>query len=255
MIATFTALLFAHVLADFVLQTGWIHANKHRFGVLLLHGALVLAATQAALGQVAAPEILLLALAHLAIDAIKTHGRFTGPVAFVVDQAAHLASLAALAAWAPGLWADGLYGVLLPDPAQRLLLAAMAVGAGLVLTLRAGDFAIRALIEAQAAPKGTSSPERPCPPQDGLPRGGRTIGYLERLLIFVFVMSGQFSAIGFLVAAKSILRFGTVSNDREATEYVIIGTLASFGWAIAMALGTEALLSLLPPLDSLRPAP
>ena len=93
------------------------------------------------------------------------------------------------------------------------------------------------------------------PTQDGLPRGGRTIGYLERLLIFLLVMAGQFSAIGFLVTAKSILRFGTVSNDREATEYVIIGTLASFGWAIALAMATDSLLGGLPPLETFTPMP
>jgi hypothetical protein len=248
MIATFTALLFAHVLADFVLQTGWIHASKRRAGVLLLHGAIVLATTQAALGQVAAPEILLLALAHLGIDAIKTHGRFTGPGAFLTDQAAHLATLAALAVWAPGLWAAGLHATLLPAPAEALLLHAMALAAGLILTLRAGDFAIRALIEVHPPQAGATTP-----PQDGLPRGGRTIGHLERLLIFLLVLAGQFSAIGFLVAAKSILRFGTVSNDREATEYVIIGTLASFGWAIGMAMATQSLLALLPALAPLWP--
>lgn len=253
MIATFTALLFAHALADFVLQTGWVHANKRRFGVLLLHGALVLGATQAALGQIAAPGILLLALAHLVIDSIKTYGRFTGPVAFLTDQAAHLVTLAALAFWGAGLWAQGFYAEHLPMPAQALLLHAMALATGVILTCRAGDFAIRELIEAQA--KAPRQPGEQPPTQDGLPRGGRTIGYLERLLIFLLVMAGQFSAIGFLVTAKSILRFGTVSNDREATEYVIIGTLASFGWAIALAMATDSLLGGLPPLETFTPMP
>ena len=66
---------------------------------------------------------------------------------------------------------------------------------------------------------------------------------------FLLIMGGQISAIGFLVAAKSILRFGTVSNDRQATEYVIIGTLASFAWAIAATLATQALLAALPGLE------
>lgn len=127
-------------------------------GVLLLHGAIVLATTQAALGQVAAPEILLLALAHLVIDTIKTHGRFTGPGAFLTDQAAHLA---ALAAWAPGLWAAGVHATLLPAPAEALLLHAMTLAAGLILTLRAGDFAIRALIEIHPPQAGaTTAPRR-----------------------------------------------------------------------------------------------
>ena len=55
-------------------------------------------------------------------------------------------------------------------------------------------------------------------------------------------------AIGFLIAAKSVLRFGAVREEARLSEYVIIGTLASFGWAILMAIGTVMLLSALPPL-------
>lgn len=69
------------------------------------------------------------------------------------------------------------------------------------------------------------------------------IGQLERALIFVFVLVQQFSAIGFLIAAKSIFRFGELrdrSNRMEA-EYIIIGTLISFLWAIVAALLTRLL--------------
>ncbi len=77
----------------------------------------------------------------------------------------------------------------------------------------------------------------------GLRGGGKAIGQLERALIFVFVLINQFSAIGFLIAAKSIFRFGELrdrSNRMEA-EYIIIGTLISFLWAIVAALLTRFL--------------
>lgn len=80
----------------------------------------------------------------------------------------------------------------------------------------------------------------------GLRDGGRAIGQLERALIFVFVLIDQFSAIGFLIAAKSVFRFGELrdrSNRMEA-EYIIIGTLISFLWAIAAALLTRLLAGL-----------
>ena len=43
--------------------------------------------------------------------------------------------------------------------------------------------------------------------------------------------------IGFLLAAKSVFRFGDLNNskDRNLTEYVLIGTLLSFGIAIIIA--------------------
>ena len=80
---------------------------------------------------------------------------------------------------------------------------------------------------------------------DSLPSGGRVIGLLERALVFLFCADRPDAAIGFLIAAKSVLRFGEVQNDRRAAEYVIIGTLASFAWAFAAALPTKAALDAL----------
>ena len=60
------------------------------------------------------------------------------------------------------------------------------------------------------------------------------IGILERLFVFSFILTGHFEAIGFLLAAKSIFRFGDLkeAKDRKLTEYVLIGTLLSFGIAL-----------------------
>jgi hypothetical protein len=64
----------------------------------------------------------------------------------------------------------------------------------------------------------------------GLRAGGKVIGKLERSLIYLFVLVGQPQAVGFLIAAKSIFRFGELmrSENRMEAEYVIIGTLLSF---------------------------
>lgn len=67
-----------------------------------------------------------------------------------------------------------------------------------------------------------------------LPNAGRLIGITERWMVLVFVLIGQFSAVGFLIAAKSILRFK--DGDLIKTEYVLIGTMLSFSLAIAAAL-------------------
>ena len=103
MTETFAALLFAHVLADFVLQTRWIAENKRRLPVLALHGAIVLGLMQAALGRVDAWELLAVAALHVAVDWAKARldpGTLTG---FLADQGAHLAALAGLAILRPDL--------------------------------------------------------------------------------------------------------------------------------------------------------
>lgn len=68
-------------------------------------------------------------------------------------------------------------------------------------------------------------------------RAGRWIGVLERLLVFVLVISGQAAAAGIVVAAKSILRFPEISSEPKqiAPEYVLVGSLAS--WLLAFAAG------------------
>jgi len=67
---------------------------------------------------------------------------------------------------------------------------------------------------------------------------GKYIGILERLFIFGFVVANFWEGIGFLLAAKSIFRFGDLNNakERHLTEYVLIGTFLSFGCAILVGL-------------------
>ncbi|WP_424940284.1 DUF3307 domain-containing protein [Aliiroseovarius sp. S253] len=229
MIETFTALLFAHVLADFVFQTKWINDNKQRPQVLLLHALIVLVTAQVALGVYDTPELLALALAHLIIDWVKQFGRFRKLPGFLWDQAAHLLTIVAVAVYAPTLW----------DTWPDATLPLMALAAGAILATRAGGFAIGLLM----------LPHSMRIRNNGLKGGGWTIGILERGLVFVLILADLPLGVGFLVAAKSILRFGTASRDQRTAEYVIIGTLASFGWAILAGFATQGLLSLLPPLE------
>ncbi|WP_370228925.1 hypothetical protein [Cognatishimia sp.] len=96
--------------------------------------------------------------------------------------------------------------------------------------------------------------------KDSLPGGGQMIGLLERGLIYILVLSGNPIGIGFLVTAKSVLRFEATRNGDEITnrrrsEYVIIGTLASFGWAILVTLAIHVILLQLAPLGFLPRAP
>ena len=75
---------------------------------------------------------------------------------------------------------------------------------------------------------------------EGLERAGFWIGALERVLILTFMLLSRFEAIGFLIAAKSIFRFGDIrsSESRKQTEYILIGTMISF--LIAIILGIAA---------------
>lgn len=78
-----------------------------------------------------------------------------------------------------------------------------------------------------------------------LENAGSWIGILERWLVFTFLIHGHWEPIGFLLAAKSVFRFGDLrdGHDRSLTEYVLIGTLISFGMAIVIALLVNTLIT------------
>ena len=73
---------------------------------------------------------------------------------------------------------------------------------------------------------------------ESLKDAGKYIGVLERLLVFIFILAGHWEAVGFLITAKSVFRFGdlTASKERKLTEYILIGTLISFGIAVTVSL-------------------
>lgn len=75
---------------------------------------------------------------------------------------------------------------------------------------------------------------------EDLPNAGRLIGIVERWLVLIFILMGQFAAVGFLIGAKSILRFKDANLLK--TEYVLVGTLLSFGIAVVIAVLLNALL-------------
>lgn len=67
-----------------------------------------------------------------------------------------------------------------------------------------------------------------------LENAGKLIGTLERILVLTFVIIGKLEVVGFLIAAKSILRYKDTNTIK--TEYVLIGTMLSFGLAMMIGL-------------------
>ncbi|MDR2085714.1 MAG: DUF3307 domain-containing protein [Dysgonamonadaceae bacterium] len=71
-------------------------------------------------------------------------------------------------------------------------------------------------------------------------KAGRVIGFLERVLSFILISFDQFAAVGFIIAAKSILRFK--DSDTAQTEYLLIGSFLSFGIAILLGIAYSELI-------------
>ena len=67
---------------------------------------------------------------------------------------------------------------------------------------------------------------------------GALIGTIERWLILIFVCLQRYDALGLLIAAKSIIRFG--DKETAKTEYVLAGTLMSIFIAVLAGLLVSA---------------
>lgn len=56
---------------------------------------------------------------------------------------------------------------------------------------------------------------------------GRKVGTIERLIMLIFLANRQFSALGFILTAKSIARYDRITKDEKFAEYYLLGTLIS----------------------------
>lgn len=63
---------------------------------------------------------------------------------------------------------------------------------------------------------------------------GAIIGFLERIIIATFLYINEYSAIGFILTAKSIARYNKISDNEQFGEYYLIGTLFSTLFVIVM---------------------
>ncbi|MCI5077804.1 DUF3307 domain-containing protein [Oricola sp.] len=229
MIETFTILLLAHLLADFVFQPERFAKRKGEVGVLTVHIAIVTVTAFLALGYFAPMILVPIAVTHFVIDLTKSRLGTFNLRWFLGDQGAHIAVVAAVSILAPADLSKSLIYVHLNAAELASTLSAMMLGSGFILAVLAGTYGVELFVKPHADTLGDAL--------NGLPKGGRVIGQLERFLVFIFSVTHNPAGIGFLIAAKSILRFGDISNhsQRKVAEYVIIGTLCSFSWAIGFS--------------------
>jgi hypothetical protein len=267
--------LLAHLLADFVFQTDAIAEAKAAPGRrawrgLGLHAAIVavcLVPFVLAYGARGFGYLVVVAVTHGLIDRAKivlnqraVAGAQVVPdpdvpdapgdrswtplpaALFLADQAAHvvvlLAGASVLLVGEPTLsgWNDALNaiaGPLLPvaDPLAATTVFVVLLDLA-IINIRGGFFFVGTLL----APRGVAAGSEPGPE-----RVGASIGVLERLIVCVLVLAGQASAIGFVIAAKTLARFRQL-DDRHFAEYYLVGTLASVTLALSSSiLATSAI--------------
>lgn len=245
--ALLPALLLAHLVGDFLLQPGaWVD-ERYRLGHrsvrlwlhALIHGALAAGVLSAALpgtgGTGHGVEAALLgglavAASHGLIDWGKSRLSRQRLRWFLLDQALHLLVLLGLWLIWIGSWQPlcaALHWLATPQT--------LGIGVAYLLVSRPLSIAIALVLRRwsdQLEDPGT------------LAEAGARIGLLERFLVLTLVLLDQLAAVGFLLTAKSVLRFGDLreAQDRKLTEYVLLGTLLSVSTTLALGLVIRLLL-------------
>ncbi len=235
-------LILAHLIGDFVLQPrSWVaekEKKKIKSGKLYLHIAIHGILVLLLLGNIHYWHLALtVMLTHGIIDVLKLYRQNNDNKTkwFLIDQLLHTISLVLFYS----IWFKPSWDISAHMEKEALWIYTTAL---LFITIASGII-IQNLLQ-----KWSEQPEIDNTGQtnESLKNAGRYIGILERLLTFLFIIIDQWEAIGFLLAAKSVFRFGDLkeSKDKKLTEYILIGTLLSFGIAIVTGILVKYALSI-----------
>ncbi|MDZ7763396.1 MAG: DUF3307 domain-containing protein [Melioribacteraceae bacterium] len=233
-------LVTAHIIGDFLLQTKNDVKKKNNNWIFTKHILIITFLSYIFIGNWSNWLIpIVIGVTHAFIDQVKLKikpGKLNPTLSFIIDQTAHLLVIAIVALvfgskeTAQSFWLNKL---------GSFYLEINIYASGIILTVLTGGIVIGMMVKPFIDQLGDK--------QNGLRNGGELIGRLERLLIFFFVVIGNMTVVGFLIAAKSIFRFGELndSNNRMQAEYILIGTLYSFSWAFIFAWLTQKLVELI----------
>ncbi|MDP2089532.1 MAG: DUF3307 domain-containing protein [Flavobacteriaceae bacterium] len=230
-------LVLAHLIGDFLLQpANWVkdkeekkYKSKYLYWHIGIHAITLLTVLQFNLKYVWG--IILLLFSHFIIDLIKIklRNRFNERYLFFADQSAHMLVIA------------GIVYIYVPYYINTELLFSTAT-LGLITFLLLVTVVSSVIMKVLVSKWDVNTIKE----NNSLVNAGAYIGMLERLFIFGFILLNFWEGIGFLLAAKSVFRFSDLSKagDRKLTEYILIGTLLSFGLAMASGLGYQYFMSI-----------
>ncbi|UBM59154.1 DUF3307 domain-containing protein [Marinilongibacter aquaticus] len=227
-------LLMAHMVSDYFLQFGSWVSDKGKKGIrspkLYWHILITFLTAWLFSGHFLAA--LFIGFTHYLIDLGKIYIKYNRFVLFIADQTLH--TLILVLTWL--FLIDGWHTFfentvsLFQNPKTWLFCFAY----GLI------TFPMSVVIEIFVYRWRSEITEKK---QESLKQAGQWIGILERILVLTFILMGQYSAMGFLIATKAILRFK--DTEIKQMEYVLIGTLMSLTPTILLGILTDFLLRVL----------
>ncbi len=221
-----TKLILSHMITDFILQPkSWVDDRNEKHyasGKLYLHGFITALLAWILIGWQYWLVVLIIGVSHTLIDGWKSYQKPTVEY-FLIDQLLHLMIIIGCWYFTFIKWNDVLltWQQLNAQPAVWKTITAF-----IFLTAPAG------ILIGQLTKQWRDK----IPDAESLSNAGKWIGIVERIIILLFVLQSQYSAIGLLIAAKGIIRFNEKDRPEIKTEYLVIGTLLSIGLAIITGL-------------------
>ncbi|MDP5120286.1 MAG: DUF3307 domain-containing protein [Spirosomaceae bacterium] len=220
-------LCIAHLISDYFLQfDSWVadkQKNKIRSIKLYAHIAVTFLAAALISGEWLIA--LFIAVTHGIIDITKIYLGKKDSVSFIIDQALHFIILVISSLWISNELPELLkFAVSLSESTSF-----WAIAFGYMFITFPISVVITILTHRWRKDLDDSYENL-----QTLNEAGKWIGIMERLLILTFILINQFAAIGFLIAAKAVLRIK--DTERKLSEYVLIGTLLSICITVCVGL-------------------
>ncbi|AXJ13075.1 DUF3307 domain-containing protein [Streptococcus pluranimalium] len=208
-------LLICHFFADFHLQSQEVADKKgqdRRFLLRHLVGVALLLLLTAFLQYRIWWILVLIFLSHALLDFFKEKIaellHLNRQKSFLLDQTLHLVIIILLSKFTTDMpfpvWID-------PNWLNRILF--------LVLITKPTNIAFRIFFQKYQPEEDNK--------MDTIPGAGAAIGFLERIIIGICILFGQFTSIGLVFTAKSIARYNKISENPAFAEYYLIGSLFS----------------------------
>ena len=228
-------LFIGHVLGDFYFQSSSLAKEKEtsikKLGFhCLFYFAAMVGVTLPILNRSLLPIILVLSFLHFVIDGLKflltkyvSIKKGKEATIFLADQGLHILVLLLATGYIkihsiewnyiPGL--EFLINMFALD--MEYLLSWILI---LLVLVQPCSIIIKKVLN-RYRPKNEGEGD------EGVPNAGALIGVLERLFILLMLSVNQFTAIGFVLTAKSIARYNKISENPQFAEYYLLGTLMS----------------------------
>jgi len=235
LIEPFLWLFLAHLIGDFVLQTEQMALKKGQILFwLALHATIVAGITWVLCWSWTRNTFVVIAavfLSHLLFDWVKPRLPGNPLKWYIVDQAAHVVVLIFGAHWMVH------YGDVTHMPLSDYFpLRLLAVLCGYLVVGRPLTIGIGLFLKPWK--DELFGQENEDAPVTGLVRSSEWIGNLERFFTMTCVLFDQYVLVAALLIVKAALRFGetNAAEHRRRADYILLGTFASVGAALAVAI-------------------